>query len=179
MPTLSAETLAALSKGIDRLSPADRRDFQQSIAYMNLMKKLQPLLLQEQPKMSEAEYHQALSEVSRMEEQGFFSFSEAAGIEKHLAGSQYGGTALEAEQKRIDDLYRKKYQEALERNDPRNDPKNFAYQAAEHELIQRALGMDNYPGGISRDDYLAEETEKLRLRIYGGAGESSGSTRQP
>lgn len=163
----SNELIANMTKGIEKLSPEDRKNLQLSAEYMKAMQDIQPLMLQEHPSMSPEDYRRRIAEVSRLEELDYFSFSEAAQIEKHLAISQYGGSALEAEQARIDAVYAKKYKEAMERNDPAKDPRNMEYQGAENALIQKVLSMDSYPGGLSRDDYLAQETEKLRLRIYG------------
>lgn len=162
----SSALIASMAKGIEKLSPEDRKNLQLSIDYMKTMQELQPILLQEHPSMSAEDYRRRLAEVSRLEEQGYFSFSEAAEIEKHLATSQYGGSALAAEQSRIDTFYAKKYKEAAERNDPTKDPRNIQYKAEESALIQQALKMDTFPNGLTRDEYISQEVEKIRIRIY-------------
>lgn len=46
------------------------------------------------------------------------------------------------------------------------DPKHMTYKEREHQIMKEVLSMEEYPDGLSRDDYLKQRLDQVRSEVY-------------
>lgn len=164
---MSPQEMARWQKAYEQLSPQEQALVQQTRAYENFMGRMHDLLDTATPKsLNPAEAQVVMAEIDRFQREDYYSLNHALQLKTAVARMAFQGAELDARLAEMQKQFEREYAELLERSDPTKDPVYIAFKAEEGAMIDQARGMSSFPDGLTRDQYIIRESERIRARHY-------------
>ena len=158
---------ARLKEAYDRLSPEDRAAVDQARAYEGFMGRMQALLSTRGARaLSAAEAQQVMDEVDAFQREGYYSLSHALQLKMAVARMAWQGDELNSRLAAMQQQFEREHAALVAKSDPSKDPTFVAFKAEESAMIAQARRMAAFPDGLTRDQYIIRESEKIRARHY-------------
>lgn len=66
----------------------------------------------------------------------------------------------------LNDQYRQAYDQAQAQAQAAPDPRMQDYKQREREIVQRVMGMTQFPDGMDRDTYLRRQLQQARMQVF-------------
>lgn len=170
VPASGAEVMAEaarLREAYERLSPEDRAAVDQARAYEGFMGRMQALLGASGPRvLSPAEAQQVMDEVDAYQRGDYYSLSHALQLKMAVARMAWQGSELNSRLAAMQQQFEREHAALVAKSDPSKDPTFVAFKAEENAMIAQARRMATFPDGLTRDQYIIRESEKIRARHY-------------
>lgn len=164
---MSPQEMARWQKTYEELSPQEQALVQQTRAYENFMGRMHDLLDTNTPRsLNPAEAQMVMAEIDRFQREDYYSLNHALQLKTAIARMAFQGAELDARLAEMQKQFELEYAELLQRSDPTKDPVYIAFKAEETAMIDQARGMSSFPDGLTRDQYIIRESEKIRARHY-------------
>lgn len=158
---------ARLKEAHDRLSPQDRATVAQTIAYEGFMGRMRTLLESTTPRsLSPAQAQQVMDEVDAFQREDYYSLAHALQLKMAVARMAYQGGELNSRLAAMQQQFEREHAALVAKSDPSKDPTFVAFKAEEAAMIAQARRMGAFPDGLTRDQYIVRESEKIRARHY-------------
>lgn len=158
---------ARLKEAHDRLSPQDRAVVAQTIAYEGFMGRMRALLESTTPRsLSPAQAQQVMDEVDAFQREDYYSLAHALQLKMAVARMAYQGGELNSRLAAMQQQFEREHAALVAKSDPSKDPTFVAFKAEEAAMIAQARRMSAFPDGLTRDQYIVRESEKIRARHY-------------
>lgn len=162
-----ASEAARLKEAYERLPPEDRAVVDQTRAYEGFMGRMQALLSANGSRvLSPAEAQQVMDEVDAFQREDYYSLSHALQLKMAVAGMAYRGSELSSRLAEMQQQFEREHAALVAKSDPSKDPTFVAFKAEESAMIAQAKRMAAFPDGLTRDQYIIRESEKIRARHY-------------
>lgn len=163
----SAAELARLKEAYDRLTPEERATVEQTRAYEGFMGRMQLLLESPTPRaLTPAEAHKVMAEIDAFQREDYYSLAHALQLKMAVARLAYRGGELSSRLAALQEQFEREYAALVAKSDPSKDPTFVAFKAEESAMIAQARRMSAFPDGLTRDQYIIRESEKIRARHY-------------
>jgi hypothetical protein len=158
---------ARLREAYDRLSPEDRAAVDQARAYEGFMGRMQALLAAGSSRvLNPAEAQQVMDEVDAFQREDYYSLSHALQLKMAVARMAWQGSELNSRLAAMQQQFEREHAALVAKSDPSKDPTFVAFKAEETAMIAQARRMATFPDGLTRDQYIIRESEKIRARHY-------------
>lgn len=158
---------ARLRQAYERLSPEDRAAVDQARAYEGFMGRMQALLGTSGSRvLSPVEAQQVMDEVDAFQRQDYYSLAHALQLKVAIARMAYQGGELDGRLAAMQQQFEREHAALAAKSDPSKDPTFVAFKAEESAMIAQARRMAAFPDGLTRDQYIIRESEKIRARHY-------------
>ena len=158
---------ARLKEAHDRLSPQDRAVVAQTIAYEGFMGRMRVLLESTTPRsLSPAQAEQVMDEVDAFQREDYYSLAHALQLKMAVARMAYQGGELNSRLAAMQQQFEREHAALVAKSDPSKDPTFVVFKAEEAAMIAQARRMGAFPDGLTRDQYIVRESEKIRARHY-------------
>ena len=131
-----AAEFARLRQAYERLSPEDRAAVDQARAYEGFMGRMQALL------------------------------GHALQLKMAIARMAWQGGELDGKLAAMQQQFEREHAALVAKSDPSKDPTFVAFKAEESAMIAQARRMAAFPDGLTRDQYIIRESERIRARHY-------------
>jgi hypothetical protein len=165
-PQTTAEA-ARLKEAYERLSPEDRAAVDQARAYEGFMGRMQALLEGTGPRaLSPTEAQRVMDEVDAYQREDYYSLSHALQLKMAVARMAWQGGELNSRLAAMQQQFEREHAALVAKSDPSKDPTLVAFKAEESAMIAQARRMAAFPDGLTRDQYIIRESEKIRARHY-------------
>lgn len=158
---------ARLKQAYERLSPEDRAAVDQARAYEGFMGRMRALLESTTPRsLSPAQAQQVMDEVDAFQREDYYSLAHALQLKMAVARMAYQGGELNSRLAAMQQQFEREHAALVAKSDPSKDPTFVAFKAEEAAMIAQARRMSAFPDGLTRDQYIVRESEKIRARHY-------------
>lgn len=162
-----AAEAARLKEAYERLSPEDRAVVDQTRAYEGFMGRMQALLSANGSRaLNPAEAQQVMDEVDAFQREDYYSLSHALQLKMAVARMVWQGGELNTRLAAMQQQFEREHAALVARSDPSKDPTFVAFKAEESAMIAQAQRMAAFPDGLTREQYIIRESEKIRARHY-------------
>lgn len=163
----AASEAARLKEVYERLPPEDRAVVDQTRAYEGFMGRMQALLDAHGSRvLSPVEAQQVMDEVDAFQREDYYSLSHALQLKMAVARMAYRGGDLSSRLTEMQQQFEREHAALVAKSDPSKDPTFVAFKAEESAMIAQAKRMAAFPDGLTRDQYIIRESEKIRARHY-------------
>ncbi|MGC4062121.1 MAG: hypothetical protein QM749_15260 [Aquabacterium sp.] len=150
-----------------RLSPAEQQTVARTTAYVGFMERMRGILEAPQPvRLSPREANELTAQVDGFQQENYFSISQAFDMKAALLRDAYQGIELEQRLATLQEAASRQYEALKAQSDPNKDPTFRAFKAEQQAMIEQARQMNSFPQGLSRDQYIIQESERIRARHY-------------
>jgi hypothetical protein len=164
---MSPEEQRKLQAAYDRLGPAEQKTVARTTAYLGFMERMRGILEAPQPvHLSPREANELATQVDGFQQENYFSVSQAFDMKAALLRDAYQGTELDQRLAALQAAASAQYAALKAQSDPARDPTFRAFKAEQEAMIAQARQMGSFPGGLSRDAYIIQESERIRARYY-------------
>lgn len=162
-----AAEVARLRQAYERLSPEDRAAVDQARAYEGFMGRMQALLGRSGASvLSQTEAQQVMDEVDAFQREDYYSLAHALQLKMAIARMAWQGGELDGKLAGMQQQFEREHAALMAKSDPSKDPTFVAFKADESAMIAQARRMTAFPDGLTRDQYIIRESEKIRARHY-------------
>lgn len=156
-----------LQAAYDRLSPSERQTVARTTAYLGFMERMRGIVEAPQPvHLSPREANELATLVDGFQQENYFSVSQAFDMKAALLRGAYQGTELAQRLAALQEAATRQYEALKAQSDPSKDPTFRAFKAEQQAMIDQANHMGTFPQGLSRDEYIIQESERIRARYY-------------
>jgi hypothetical protein len=164
---VSPEEQQKLQAAYDKLSPTEKQTVARTTAYVGFMERMRGILESTQPVHLSPQEAEALStQADGFERDNYFSVSQAFELKAALMRDAYQGAELEQRIASLQQTAAQQFEALKAQSDPSKDPTFRAFKAEQDAMIAQANQMGNFPQGMSRDQYIIQESERIRARYY-------------
>jgi hypothetical protein len=164
---ISPEDRQKLQAAYDRLTPEDKQAVVQTTAYIDFMTRMRAILESRQPvHLSQREADDLAAQTDRFMQENYFSVNQAFEIKAALMRDAYQGEVLSQRLAALQQQATQQYEALKAQSDPSQDPTFRAFKAEQSAMIAQANHMGTFPNGMSRDQYIIQESERIRARYY-------------
>lgn len=162
-----AAEFARLRQAYERLSPEDRAAVDQARAYEGFMGRMQALLGSGGARvLSQSEALQVMDEVDAFQREDYYSLAHALQLKMAIARMAWQGGELDGKLAAMQQQFEREHAALVAKSDPSKDPTFVAFKAEESAMIAQARRMAAFPDGLTRDQYIIRESERIRARHY-------------
>lgn len=162
-----AAEVARLRQAYERLSPEDRAAVDQARAYEGFMGRMQALLGSNGARvLSPVEAQQVMDEVDAFQREDYYSLAHALQLKMAVARMAWRGGELDGRLAAMQQQFEREHAALVAKSDPSKDPTFVAFKAEESAMIAQARRMAAFPDGLTRDQYIIRESERIRARHY-------------
>ena len=116
--------------------------------------------------LSPTEAQQVMTEVDAFQREDYYSLSHALQLKMTVARMAWQGSELNSRLAAMQQQFEREHAALMAKSDPSKDPTFVAFKGEESAMIAQAQRMAAFPDGLTREQYIIRESEKIRARHY-------------